>query len=308
MSVQQFFDAARSVLEQHNEAIGEGNPGFVQIDQFIDCIKAIGGSSPAALADFSNENIANCLPNYPGPYGTVKPWPLAKAINKAFKKVAKEQRLESGEPEKSKFTGKKSAKRMSLEELVHALDPEEPTSAVGKRLLEISRGEPFIIYSSGRMIDHDATIKLLQEVKIGHEGRSVYEGKRVYPVGDLPENYADENPLYRGRPLRPDGTCDQLDRSWEGVPHEVRQFIAFATEYQNGIDIIGKGGRDRAHAAMDMALASNALSILKRRYPEIAVEFEEAKKLGKLPILQIPLGQPIAAQEVGAGPFRVGGR
>jgi hypothetical protein len=127
-------------------------------------------------------------------------------------------------------------------------------------------------------------------------------------VGELPENYADENPLYRGRPLRPDGTCDQTNRSWEGVPLEVRQFIAFAAEYHDGIDVTGKGGLDRAHQAMDMALALDALEKLRKRYPEIAIDFDEDKKLGKLPTLQIPLGQPIAAQEVGGDPFPVGVR
>jgi hypothetical protein len=84
---------------------------------------------------------------------------------------------------------------------------------------------------------------------------------------------------------------------------EVRQFVAYATEFEDGIDVVGKGGLDRAHAAIDMALATDALARLRNRYPEITIEFDEAQKLGELPTLQIPLGQPVAAQEVGSGPF-----
>jgi len=307
MSVQSFFDAARIVLEQHNEAIGEGNSGFVDIDQFESCIKATGGSSPSVLANFSNENIVNCLPNYDGPHGTIKPWPLAKAINKAFKEVAKEQRLGGEVEKKPRPVSSKKAERMTLEELVNAFDPEDP-GPVGKVLKEKAKKKAFIVYSSGRLVDVDATLLLLNEVKQGYEARTHYEGKRVYCVGEVPENYADENPLYRGRPLRPDGTCDQTNRSWEGVSHEVRQFIAFSTEYHDGIDVTGQGGLDRAHSAMNMALAADAMDQLRKRYPEIAIEFDEHKKLGKLPTLQIILGQPIAAQEVGGGPFPVGVR
>jgi hypothetical protein len=286
-------------------SIGEGNPGFVDIDQFISCIKSTGGSIPSVLANFSNENIVNCLPNYDGPHGTIKPWPLAKAINKAFKEVAAEQRV-GGEVEK-KPRPVSSKKAETLEELVSAFDPEDP-GPVGKVLHQKAKKKAFIVYSAGRNVDVEATLVLLKEVKQGYEARAHYNGKRVYAVGELPENYADENPLYRRRPLRPDGTCDQINRSWEGVPLEVRQFIAFAAEYHDGIDVTGKGGRDRAHQTMDIALAPNALENLRKRYPEIAIEFDEAQKLGKLPTLQIPLGQPVAAQEVGDGPFPVGVR
>jgi len=304
MSVQSFYDAARTVLEQHNEAIGEGNPGFIPIDQFFTCLKATGGTSPEALKILSLENILNCLPVVQVGDEEVKPWLLAKQIRATFKKEAGEKPEES----KPRPVSSKKAERMTLDELVYAFDPEEPTSAVGKRLNSISRGEPFIVYSSGRQIDYEATIFLLKEVKQGFEGRAVYEGQRVHCVGDLPENYADENPLYRGRPLRPDGTCDQTNRSWEGVSLEVRQFIAFSADYENGVDVTGKGGHDRAHAALDIAVAPNALEKLKERYPEIAVEFAEAQKLGKLPTLQIPIGQPIDAEEGVGGPFLVGSR
>ena len=308
MSVQKFYDAARTILEQHNEIIGEGNEGLVDIDKFLTCLKATGGTNLKALEKISLEDLLNCLPQVDGPGGWAKPWPLAKQIKAAFRELAPDK----DEADKPKFSGKKSARKMDLEELVHSFDPEEPTSAVGKRLKEISKDEPFIVYASGRQIDYDATIALLKEVKQGFEGRATYSlagvVHRVYAVGDLPENYADENPLYRGRPLRPDGTCDQINRSWEGVPLDVRQFIAFSEEYENGIDVTGKGGRDRAHAAMDLAVTSDALSKLKERYPEIAVEFAEAQRLGNLPVLQIPLGQPIDAQEGVSGPFPVGSR
>jgi hypothetical protein len=307
MSVQQFYDAARTVLEQHNEAIGEGE-GLIDIDKFLTCLKATGATDLKTLVGMSLENILNCLPQVDGPGGWVKPWPLAKKIKAAFKELA--PKSDGGEifpVHKPRPVSSKKAEKMTIEELVNAFDPEDP-GPVGKVLHQKAKKKAFIVYSSGRNVDVEATLVLLKEVKQGYEARAHYKGKKVYAVGELPENYADENPLYRGRPLRPDGTCDQTNRSWEGIPLEVRQFIAFCTEWEDGIDVTGKGGLDRAHQAMNMAIAADALNQLRNRYPEIAIEFDEAQKLGKLPTLQIPLGQPVAAQEVGGGPFPVGVR
>jgi hypothetical protein len=299
MDVQNFYDAARTILEQHNEAVGEGNEGFIEIDKFLTCLKATGGTDLKTLTGMSLENILNCLPQVDGPGGWVKPWPLAKKIKAAFKELAPPKEASESKP---RPVSSKKAERMTIEELVNAFDPEDP-GPVGKVLNEKAKNKAFIVYSSGRTVDISATLLLLKEVKQGYEARTHYEGKRVYCVGEVPENYADENPLYRGRPLRPDGTCDQTNRSWEGVFLEVRQFVAYATEFEDGIDVVGKGGLDRAHAAIDMALATDALARLRNRYPEITIEFDEAQKLGELPTLQIPLGQPVAAQEVGSGPF-----
>ena len=211
----------------------------------------------------------------------VQPRVLAKEIAKIFR--GKDAPVDERRP-----VGDKKAGRMTVPELVAALDPEEPTSAVGKRLGEISKGQPFIVYDSGRVLDVANTLKILLEIKQIGTGREtlVVNGnvKKVYKLGELPDNYADENPLYEGRPLRPDGTCDQTNRSWEGVPLETRQMIRLAMKTgELKIDSI-----DKAHAVLDFVLQNN-IAAIKVRYQKAAIEFQN--KPDDRPKLKITLGE-----------------
>jgi len=179
---------------------------------------------------------------------------------------------------------------MTPRELVEVYDPEEPESAVGKRLKDISKGQPFIVFAEGRMIDVETTYKLLSELKAGYpEGRKDIDvggkTKKVYNLGYLPENYADENPLYPGRALRIDNTCDQTGRSWEGVPLIVRQLIRVALDRgELKIDKI-----DDAHNAIDMAIAPDAEKKIRQRYRTASVSFDESTP-DQRPSLKVLLG------------------
>jgi hypothetical protein len=281
MSVNDKYEAAQSILREHNEAIGgPEKAGYVDSDKFISCIKTAGGTSEERLRSFSYEEILQCLPDTDG----VKPVAIAKDIAKVFR--GKDDKPEN---EKRPISSKK-AERMTLKELVENFDPEETSNAVGKRLKAIAGREKFIVYNQGRLVDVETTFKILQEIKQGYEGRDDIEVdgdiKRVYALGEIPDQYADENPLWHGRPLRPDGTCDQMGRSWEGVDKRVRQFVRIAVD----LDLFDVS-IDKAHDVLDMALKSDAWKELRKRYREAAVEFDELEKQNQLPHLQIPIGR-----------------
>lgn len=297
--LQDKYDSVRTLLVSHNEALGfdfekpdEKPIGFVDPDGFTTCIKAAGGTSEDRLKKFSYEDILECLPEHNG----VRPKALAKEIAQIFRGKDEDSVPQSGNHSPRPVSAKK-ADRMSPKELVEHFDPEEPTNPVGKRLTEISRREPFIVYETGRIVDVDTTTKLLLELKSGFpEGRKTVtvgdQIKPVYAIGYLPEHYVDENPIYAGRPLRPDGTCDQLNRSWDGVELEVRQFIRV------GIDLSQLSvSRDKAHDYLDWSLKIDSMTYLRNRYPEVSIEFDRLKKEGNLPALQIELGQPVAVEE-----------
>lgn len=290
MSYNDRIEAAQSAISQHNEAVGgEGKPGFVNSEAFIQCVKASGGTSEERLADLSHEDLLACMPDYNG----VKPRVLAKEIAGLFRSKQPQR------PEQRPVTSKK-AERMTPRELVEAFDPEDYDNPVGKRLAEISKGQKFLVYSDARIVDVDNTFKILMEIKSGFPGRDDIDVggsvKKVYRLGELPENYADENPLYRDRPLRPDGTCDQLGRSWEGVPLAVRQLVRVAMDLGE-LNVT----HETAHDILDAVLEPDALKKLQKRYRKAAVEFDELAKTGDLPTLKIPLGG--AACAGGPGPF-----
>lgn len=282
MSLQEKFESARTLLSEHNAALGESTIGKIDADEFIQNIKLAGGTTEERLKGFSYEDILQCmvLNHKQG----IKPVALAKDIAKIFR--GKDEG--SAEKDTRPVTAKK-ADRMSLKELIEAYDCEESTNPVGKRLKEISRGEKFIVFDTGRIVDVETSLKLLREVKDGYSARENIEVngdiKEVHAVGDIPDNFVDENPLYRNRPLRPDGTCDQTNRSWNGVSTKVRQLIRVAIDTGVLKDI----SFERVHDIMDLVMEDKAFEKLSKRYPSAAVEFKKLEGLGKLPTLKLVL-------------------
>jgi len=288
MSLQEKFEAARAVLEQHNAVLGGAEAtdktGQVDPDKFIQGVKLAGGTTEERLKGFSYEDILQCFPYLAAI--TIKPVALAKDIAKIFR--GKEDGVSTHE---ARPVSSKKADKMTLLELVQAYDPEESENPVGKRLKDISKGEKFIVFATGRTVDVDTTVKLLQEVKQGYEGRENIEVsgeiREVHAIGALPDNFVEENPLYRGRPLRPDGTCDQTNRSWNGVPMMVRQLIRVALDNNILKDI----SIERVHDIMDMVVEGNAFDKFAKRYPAAAVEFKKLEGIGKLPTLRLVLNK-----------------
>ena len=272
------FESVRSLLNEHNEAVGPNSLGFIDPEIFLNKVKQSGGTNDDRLKGFSHEDILEIL-KITSPLNDVKPLALAKDIAKIFR--GKE------DSPKQNFSSKKTEK-MSLEELVGNFDPEDFNSPIAERLKKITRNQPFIVYSNGRVIDVVKSIELLNEIKKGFEGRKIITinnvPTKVYKIGELPEDLVDENPLYIGRPLRPDGTCDQLNRSWQGVSKEIRQLVRIAIELNEIIVDI-----DKAHMILDKCLNPNALEILRTRYNKASIEFDRRQKLGNLPLLLITL-------------------
>lgn len=292
MSIQEKFDAARSVVEQHNVVLGgETASGYVNPDNFINCIKLAGGTTEDRLKALSYEEILLCLPHGLAGGPPIKPIGLAKDIAKIFR-----GREDSTNTHEARPVSAKKADKMTLRELVESYDPEESENPVGKRLKEISRGEKFIVFANGRAVDVETTVKLLSEVKGGYDGRENIEVtgeiKEIHRVGDLPDNFVEENPLYRNRPLRPDGTCDQTNRSWNGVTMQVRQLMRVAMDNGSLKDI----SFERVHDIMDMAMDADAFNKFAKRYPAAAVEFKKLESVGKLPTLKL-----ILKKDKGAG-------
>lgn len=279
MSYNDRIDAALAAIQEHNEAVGgEGKLGFLNPDDFIQCVKASGGTSEERLSALRHEDLLSCMPAAPN---GVKPRVLATQIAEIFRKTS-----DSNTDEKRPISGRK-AEKMTDRELVEAFDPEDASNSIGLRLLKISKGEKFIVYSDGRLVNADVTYKLLGEIKAGFPGRDDIDVagsiKKVYRIGDLPENYADENPLYRNRPLRPDGTCDQTGRSWEGVDFATRQLVRVAMD-------VGelKITHEIAHDILDIVV--DDASKLRTRYRKAVIKFDELAKTGNLPKLKIQLG------------------
>ena len=309
MNYQQKLDAALVLVKEYNEAVGAKSPQWVNGDIFIANLKALGAVNEADLNSLKWEQVLKCLEHAQNEKGSAMP-PQKLAEKIAAVGVFREEKDGVVEATPSRVSAKK-ADKMSLKELCAALDPEEPNNPVGKRLTEIARGRPFIIYESGRIVHIDGTFSQISALKAGHPAvdAAVVNGRpvKVWKLGELPDNFADENPLYPNRPLRPDGTCDQTLRSYSGIPKDVRQFLRVALNMgakRGGFDI---NSIKDANDHMDEALGGLAAL---QKYNRVSIEFEDLAKKNKLPDLQIELVAPkdIPHQAEKKSPFAEGNK
>ena len=131
----------------------------------------------------------------------------------------------------------------------------------------------------------------MKDIQKGYDevSRVVLDGRPcpTYRIGEKPDAFADENPLYPGRPLRDGETCDQTGRSWQGILLIVRQVVYFAITRSDELVIDSVG---TASDVMDKVVSADAEKIVRLRYPEASLLIDEARELGELPTLKVALG------------------
>lgn len=190
------------------------------------------------------------------------------------------------------YVSERKADQMTLGELLGRYVPDDE-NAVSRKLSSLAKGQPFIVYDSNGAVNVAVSVKLLSELRKGYPARPHYaDNGTVYPlykVGEAVDTTVDENPIYLGRPLRPDGTCDQTGRSWNGISQELRQFVAVIASSS------GSRTLEQAHALLDEVTASAdeaaAVGRLTSRYPASRLNYLSLQRLGKLPILRVQMSK-----------------
>src|SRR4051812_37189395 len=134
MSLSEKYESAQRLVEEHNQAIGKDQPGFVNPVLFIQNLKAAGGTSEERLKNLSWDEIQSLF----GLDDTkIKPFALAKGLANIFRETQNSQQIRPASAKK--------ADKMTLRELIENYDPED-YNAVAKRLAEVGRGEPCIVF------------------------------------------------------------------------------------------------------------------------------------------------------------------
>ncbi len=265
------IERARVLVAQHNEMVGSDNS--VDFDSFLAELKKSGGTSADRLRACSFEDLeAMGLPKL-----------LARDIGRVFRDTQ-----ESG---KKSFISPARAAAMTTGELFAAYDPREADNAVGKRLGELSKGQPCVVFNDDGSINGAESIVVLNEIREGYAGRDtvIVEGipQPVYKVGERPDQFGDENPLYPGRVLRPNGDCDQTNRSWTGVPQTVRVLVHLAVSQTGECRV---ESIDAAHNILDRVVSDGAEKAMRTRYPRASLLYDELERKGELPSLKVALG------------------
>lgn len=271
MTYQDKLQSARAIVEEHNGNVPQENQ--INFDEFEQNLKGAGGTSEAALAASSWEDLVDC---------GLSAKLLAKQVAGIFR-----QKTEADSNKNPYAVSPSKAKKMSPRQLIEAYDPEEPESHVASRLKTISKGQPFIVFKSDKTVDVEASFSLYNELKQGFPPRELYSGpegtddpRPVFAVGYVLGKTFDENPIYKGDALRPDGSCSKTGVNWAPVSLETRQFIRIGRE-------VGEIKIEKIKDIYD--LVSTDPKQLKQMYQKTAVEFNSRKEEGKLPSLKVKM-------------------
>jgi len=272
MSYDQKIESARKVIDEHNSNADTS----INFDDFLKKLKEMGGSSEEALKAASWDDLKDCgLPKI-----------MARRLTYLFRQDG------DGESGKSAYVSEKKVAGLSYKELVERYNPKDVKNPVGKRLRDLSDGKKCVVFNDDSKVNVVETLKLLEDIINGlPEVETAFVCNRpfpVYSIGERPDFYVDENPIYQGRPLRSNETCDQTGRSWQGVSIDVRQFLWMAVDYGE-LEVSSVAD---AHDILDRVLSKDcSIDSLRGRYPQTSKNFDAVSKVGNLPVLKIRVGE-----------------
>lgn len=273
MSYENKMADAVVAIENHNQSFGENSENKINISKFKKRLQEIGGVDDASLSMASFEDLEECgLPRI-----------LAKGIAKVFRKK---------DDGKKKIVTPNKAMAMSSGQLLDNYDVNEPKDAVAVELHRRSEGKSFIVFNVDGTVNRGVSLKLLDEIRQGFPSRDNYviDGRpaAVYVVGEGHNRYADENPLYEGEMLRPDGTCLQTNVNWSLVPFVIRQLIHVAVHKTGEIKI---GDVDDTIGLVERASEQTYNSQMRSRYPKASILLDQLKERGDDPSLRLEIRQ-----------------
>lgn len=268
MSHQDKLARAKALIDSHNQQV-EDKADRVDSSSFEKKLKALGGTTEDALQECTWEDLEQCgLPRI-----------LARKVAEIFR--AKSVTVDNT------VVSPKRASAMAPLYLIQQYNPNEIDSAITKELLSRSQGKRFVVFNIDGSVNVEESHKLYQEIARRWPEREfiTVDGKtcRVFRIGEGKVEMADESPLYPGRILRPDGTDDQLNRSWDGVPLNVRQLIYLAVTKTGEIKV----SNTVAHDILDMALLPDGEQKIRQRCKKSSVLLDELTEQGDAPKLKI---------------------
>lgn len=267
MSHKDKLSSALALIQSHNDSI-EDKADQIDPAAFQKKLKALGGTTEDALQECTWEDLENCgLPRI-----------LARKVATIFRAPTKP------DPD---FVSPKKAQAMAALYLIQQYNPDEPDSTVAKELNVRVGGKKFVVFSGAGVVNVEKTHELYNEIMKRWPEREYVEvdgvARRVFRVGDGKTELAEESPIYAGRALRPDGTDDQLGRSWDGVSQVIRQLIRVAVTNTHEIGLTIK----EAHDTLDMALLPEGEKKLRQRCRKASVLLDELIEQGNAPKLKI---------------------
>lgn len=266
MSYEEKLARAKEMVEAHN--VTAGSLANVAWDPFHAKLVASGGTSDEGLKACSWEELEE--------------WGLPRLLAKSVAQVFR------GRDESRPGVSIQRASAMSVAELVDRYDPREADNPVGARLRTMTKGLRCVVFNGDGSVNIAVTVELVNAIRDGFPEREVYmiEGNLhiVYHIGDRPDLMFDEDPLFTGQILQPNGDSTSIPGlNWAGVSVEAKVLVYLAIRETREIRI---GDTDDAHRVHELASSEDAVKKLRARYPKAAIRYNELAGLGTLPPLK----------------------
>lgn len=268
----------KALVDDYNSQAGDNKVDF---DKFTTQLKKDGVFNDATLSSLTEADLAGAG--------------LPKLLARQAVGIVTLKDVPEGGATKP-YVSEKKAAQLTVQQLAENYDPRDPDNAVAKRLAEMTKNQPCVVYSdeTAAVVAVKETVANVNSIRDGYPAREfvTFNGQptKCFRIGERPFDMADENPLFVGQPLLPpDQTCTVTNRSWAKAPLKVRQLLRIActtgelrntTENaHNLLDTIG-----------DVDDPSKLFTRWSERYPRAALKFKELEQQGTLPTLKIQRG------------------
>lgn len=268
---QSLLDAAKAIVGEHN---AQNPTPLLDWTKTETRIKSQGGTTIEALRQATWEDLQDCgIPRI-----------LARRITAVFRDTS------ATDTATTKVLKPSQVAAMTFAELFSHYDPtSERYPVVAARLKEEAAGRKCVVFNADNTVNVEQSTRLLRELKDGFpETEKTTVGGRVYRVwrvGETPNLYFNENPLYPGQPLRSGEVCDKTNRSWVGIDPAIRQLVYLAVKNTREIAI---NSVDDAHRVLDMLSQPDAADKLAARYSTAALLLQDLTARQQAPSLLIP--------------------
>jgi hypothetical protein len=236
-------------------------------------------------------------------YGKV---PIAKVrlAMKYLRGPKDSQKTDSIDPElvalKTKYGIRMKMEDVDPSELLEHYHPEQPNHLITTVLKKRFGDKKIIVFKpDSKVVDIEVTANYIADLEQGFPEQDTIESDgvlvRIYPVGQVPNQMIEEDPLFEGKPLKR-GRSIVNRVNWEGINKPTRQFCRIITD-RDDIDV-----NDRFQVQELMKLASkHQVSVkgdvkteevsneLRKAYPEADLEYRELAQKNELPKLTLTM-------------------
>lgn len=189
---------------------------------------------------------------------------------------------------KNKYGIKMRLEDVDISELLQFYHPDK-TNHISIALKKKYGDKPIIVFKpESNIIDIEATANYSADLEQGFPEQDSVEVDgclvRIYPIGKMPNQTIEEDPLFEGRPLKR-GRSMVNRINWSDIGYPIRQFCRIIVE-RGDIDVNDRFQvKELLQFATVLNLQKSKATELRKVYPEADLEYRERSQKDCLPRL-----------------------